>query len=124
MPQRLITTHQVPGADTDLNSRITITVDDAPGPGGAHHDYTMLVGEMPIPIYFQKGGVRDPNNEPGTSNEALLAIVRDRLECFQTGLFACESNAIALRAVCDAMEALASRTKERLARGVEGRSVQ
>lgn len=122
--QRVITTHQVPGAENDLNSRLTITVDDEPGPGGAHHEYTILGHCFSTPIFFQKGGVNDPNNEPGGSNEAFLAIVRDRLECFQAGSFACEENELALKHLVAAMDALAARTKARMARGVEGKLVQ
>ena len=56
----------------------------------------------------------------GISNESLLAVIRDRLEGFQTGPFACESNLEALRSVIIAMDTLAHRTAERTQRGVEG----
>jgi hypothetical protein len=54
----------------------------------------------------------------------LLAVVRDRLECFQRGPFACDTNQQALDHVVAAMESLHSRTKERVVRGVEGTNVK
>lgn len=60
--------------------------------------------------------------ENGVTNEALLAIVIDRLEGFQRGPFACEENADALGSCRDAMLFLRSRTLDRMERGVEGKA--
>jgi hypothetical protein len=48
--------------------------------------------------------------------------VRDRLECFQAGPYACEENGQALWGVTWAMNKLKARTESRVARGVEGTS--
>ena len=56
----------------------------------------------------------------GITHEALLAILIDRLECFQHGPFANEYNAEALDCLHTALAALQTRTAIRTARGVEG----
>jgi hypothetical protein len=56
----------------------------------------------------------------GISIEALLAIVEDRLLGFQSGQFSCRENSIALTKVQEALLWLAKRTRDRVARGVEG----
>lgn len=58
----------------------------------------------------------------GISNEALLAIVEDRLLGFQSGEYACRENAVALTKIQEAMMWLQKRTRDRAARGVEGTS--
>lgn len=119
---RRVTTHACPG----LNEHVTIAVLDDPGPGGACHDYLLNLAahghDNDCRIRFQKGpiGEAGPN---GVSNEALLAVVADRLAAFQAGPYACEENAQALNAIASAMLALQSRTRKRVERGVEGKSV-
>jgi len=65
----------------------------------------------------------------GISNEALLAIVEHRLQCFQSSEFACRENAVALTKLQEAialiklqeaMMWLQKRTLDRMRRGVEG----
>lgn len=58
----------------------------------------------------------------GITNEALLAIVIDRLEGFQAGEFPCQENADALQATKLALGALHTRTLKRIARGVENQA--
>jgi hypothetical protein len=57
----------------------------------------------------------------GLTNEVLLAIVKDRLEAFQAGPYACRENAVALNGIDKALAALHSRTKARIFQGVEGK---
>lgn len=57
----------------------------------------------------------------GWTNEAVLAVVIDRLEGFQAGEFACEANQSALDACRSALLALELRTADRKTRGVEGK---
>lgn len=129
---RTIKTHRLAydqSMDTmpELNRRLRIEVLDEPGSGGACHRYRVgedTDGESTMPWYvvkFQQGPMRD-NGLNGVSNEALLAIVQDRLEGFQRGDFACEENERALGHVRDALTALRTRTFKRLERGVEGTS--
>lgn len=131
---RELTSHRVSG----LNDALTIHVMDEAGHGGACHEYAITfidpnlggVERSPISgrhgrdclISFQNGPIAE-SGVNGISNEALLAIVRDRLEGFQSGPYACDANKDALLFVVSAMEHLASRTVERVARGVEGTNV-
>lgn len=108
---------------------LKIGIFDSQGNGGAHHVYRVwgtsgLVGQNFVAeIRFQDGGVVE-SGVNGLTNEALLEIVRHRLECFQRGPFPCSENAAALVAVNKALESLYARTAERRARGVEGVSVK
>ena len=118
---REITSHKANG----LNEVLFINATDEPGSGGACHEYmiTMDAGVNPdwpcLDIKFQNGPIQEAGAN-GVSNEALLAIVVDRLEGFQSGEFACENNADALHLVAGALTVLHMRTKERMDRGVEG----
>ena len=120
---REILTHKVNG----LNEALRIGVLDEPGSGGACHKYEIAWGDgpdemsqaNPVFIKFQTGPIKE-SGVNGISGEALLAIVRDRLECFQAGPYAFETNQQALTHVVASMESLHSRTKERIERGVEG----
>jgi hypothetical protein len=124
---REITSHKVNGC----NEKLDVRVIDEPGNGGANHEYmvTLFGGAFhnfaidpqgnAILIPFQKG----PINEAGTNGitqEVLLAICIDRLQCFQKGEFACRENAIALTKLEEALHWLQHRTRARVARGVEG----
>lgn len=118
---RELTSHKING----LNEAILVTAMDEPGHGGASHHYRIELacctpgcGDV-RDIYFQKGPIA-LEGVNGISNEALLAIVEDRLKGFQSGDHACDSNELALGHVRNAMEALHDRTLERVARGVEG----
>jgi hypothetical protein len=115
---REITSHRING----LNEALRIEAVDAPGLGGASHvyDVTPTVGNARgLRIEFQNGPLQEtaPN---GLSQEALIAIVIDRLECFQKGPYACRENALALTKLQEAQHWLHHRTRERVARGVEG----
>jgi hypothetical protein len=108
-----------------INDRIEITAMDAPGAGGAHHYYVVDVDGSEIAgldIHFQNGPIAEAGVN-GVTQEVLLAVVIDRLRCFQAGPFACKENAEALAHSELALDFLKSRTKARMARGVEGKSV-
>jgi len=137
---REITSHIVEG-DVPQN-QLKIEVLDQPGPGGAYHVYNislspdalarneaaMAIDEAVVEahpgqsIIFQCGGIAEKGLN-GVTNEALLAIVRDRLECFQAGPFPSQENATALAGINNALRALQQRTLKRIARGVEGKTV-
>ena len=129
---REITTHKVNGC----NEAISIIVNDQPGAGGANHRYEIKgfdtannpSGMDPIGfrssfskqvILFQNGPIKEAGVN-GITQEVLIAICIDRLECFQKGPFACEDNADALSLLRAAQGALQRRTRERLAKGIEG----
>jgi len=130
--QRKITSHVINSA----NEKLTVTVMDEPGSGGANHLYKIKgfnsasnpsdpwTNKYRKPathsmILFQNG----PINEVGTNgltHEVLLAIIADRLQGFQAGPYACDANRDALYYVECAIRELHKRTIERRHRGVEG----
>ncbi len=101
-----------------LNNAITINGDERDANGGSH-TYTMVVGKEVQQIDFQNGPTKEAGLN-GISNEALIAIVIDRLEGFQTGPYRCRENALAITKLEKALHWLNHRTKQREARGVEG----
>ncbi len=115
---RELTSHKVNG----LNESITIEVLDEPGAGNACHEYRMRTsaGDL-FDVHFQNGPIAEAGVN-GVSGEALLAIVEDRLQCFQAGPYACRENAVALTKLQESMMWLQKRTRDRVARGVEGTS--
>lgn len=131
---RQLTSHVVNG----LNESIYIGVMDEPGPGNACHKYDLApmkdvepnkgavrsqvpVEEAHVVIKFQEGPIAEAGVN-GVSNESLLAIVEDRLLGFQSGQYACRENAVALTKLQECMMWLQKRTRDRMARGVEGTS--
>lgn len=126
---RTIKTHVVNG----LNESLLIGVLDDPGHGGASHQYQIrkfvrneddsTADVELVQIHFQNGPIAE-HGVNGVSQEALLAIVRDRLDCFQRGPFACHENQMALEHIIAAMASLRLRTRDRIARGVEGTSLR
>lgn len=123
---RTITDHKLNG----LNDALEITVLDEPGQGGACHQYQIEFGnndggdqtghsQRKTIISFQNGPIKEFGVN-GISGEALLAIVIDRLHSFQAGQYASNENMHALIDLTSALDWLQKRTKDRLARGVEG----
>lgn len=128
-----------------LNEALKIQVLDEPGSGNACHRYHITTVEYPPPIgsgmgaaaiekamamskavtdiRFQNGPIAEAGVN-GISNEALLAIVEDRLLGFQSGQYACRENAVALTKIQEAMMWLQKRTMDRVRRGVEGTSAK
>lgn len=114
------------------NEKLKIQVTDEPGAGGANHRYIVsgfdlatnpsgngIDGSHGLPIIFQNGTIPE-NGVNGVTQEALLAIVCDRLRSFQAGKFASRENALALTHIETGLLWLQKRTMDRLARGVEG----
>jgi hypothetical protein len=114
------------------NDKLTITVTDEPGQGGANYRYEIAgfdavrnpaaFGDDPsnrMPVVFQNGPIAEVGVN-GVTHEALLAVLIDRLQSFQSGPFACRENALALTKLEEAKHWLNSRTLSRMARGVEG----
>lgn len=126
---RTVTDHIVEG--DSANHQLKVSVIDEPGQGGACHQYNIdwYDGALPDPegqasrkecfINFQNGPIKEFGVN-GVTQEALLAIVIDRLRSFQAGPFASEDNQDALWLTEKALSKLQHRTRERIARGVEG----
>lgn len=118
------------------NDRLKIEVLDVPGSGGASHLYEIsgyisdsnpsdpFVSRYGKPgdhstILFQNGPIAEVGVN-GVTHEALIAILIDRLQAFQSGPYANHYNASALAHLEAAQAALRERTLERMNRGVEG----
>ena len=120
----------------DQAVQLKIEVLDQPGQGGANHLYqitgfnTQTNTSDPFAerhgkpsdhtmVLFQNGPIKEVGVN-GITQEALLAIVIDRLRSFQSGSFSCRENAIALTHCEEALMWLQRRTVARIKRGVEG----
>lgn len=131
---RQLTSHLV----NPCNDTLTITVADKRAPDGGNRLYViggvphrdlgamaekveLLLGthEPLIAIPFQDGPINEVGVN-GLTHEVLLAILIDRLEGFQDGPYANDFNGNALHHLREAQEQLLDRTRERMARGVEG----
>lgn len=122
---RELTSHKVNG----LNEALRIVVYGQAGIGGAHHEYQVRrvapnTGDQYDDvelclIKFQEGPIAK-SGVNGISNEALLAIVEDRLLGFQGGPYACDENAKALAGLQECIMWMHTRTRNRTDRGVEG----
>lgn len=127
---RHITSHVV----NPVNDKLTITVVDQPGSGGASHAYRisgmdhrgnasydqLILEHEEAAILFQNGPINE-HGVNGITHEVLLAVLIDRLEGLQAGEFANYHNDQALRHLRQAQDTLKNRTIERMARGVEGK---
>lgn len=116
---RQITSHIVNPA----NDKISITVTDEPGSGGANHQYVASLHDQATPMnvafFFQNGPIAEVGVN-GITHEVLLAILIDRFQGFQNGPYKCRENAIALTKLEEAVMWLHKRTRDRMARNVEG----
>lgn len=101
---------------------------DGLGPGGAAHHYVAtskidgLLGMRLAEIQFQKGPRLEEGSTPGIIDTVLLAIVADRLRCFQAGPFPSEEGQDALELIEAAMACFKRRADLRAARGVLGKA--
>lgn len=113
--RREITTH----SGNTLNDHLAVEAIGEPGPGGAcqHYHVSPPTGRLTC-LKFQQGNPMDGIN--GISNEALAAVLIDRLQGFQLGPFACVDNERALNYFQAGLSALKARSKGRVDRGVEG----
>lgn len=122
MVVKTVTDHVVEN-DNPAN-QLTISVLDEPGQGGAHHEYAISSGDTLLcKISFQNGPIKEFGVN-GITQEVLLAVVIDRLRSFQAGPFSCRDNAVALTHCEDALMWLQRRTRDRIKRGVEGKTAK
>lgn len=115
------------------NHKLTLHAMDEPGSGGANHRYEIRgyqVATNPSAysqertdvcdvILFQNGPIKE-SGVNGVTGEALLAILIDRLRGFQSGPYACRENQNQLDHLEKALYWAQNRTRQRIARGVEG----
>lgn len=114
-----------------LNENIRIEAGQL-GPGGASHEYhcwvtdpdgtddERLQGYPVAQIRFQCGPRNVEGSAPGVTTSTLLAIVKDHIEGFQAGEFACAENEQALFHIERAMAWIKQRADDRAKRGVLG----
>lgn len=122
-----------------LQNQLTLRVTDQPGAGGANHRYEITGFDTKtnpsrfdkdgysssfsrMIVLFQNGPIKEAGVN-GITQEVLLAIVIDRLRSFQAGPFHSEANSLALKHCELALFNLQARTRDRIARGVEGRNI-
>jgi hypothetical protein len=117
---RTITIHH----GSDLNKYLEIAADEKSVSGASHVYEISAVNSVPpmATVRFQQGAMGEVGFN-GVSDEALMAIVIDRLRGFQSGPFSCRENALALTKMEEALHWLNARTRDRMERGVEGKSV-
>ncbi len=103
---------------------VNVAAIDEPDPnaGNAAHTYAIQYGgpKDVVIIQFQHGPRGEKGSTPGVFEDALLAILQDRLEGFQSGPFAAEGNAKALAGIKAARDGLGERVADRIKRGVLG----
>lgn len=127
---RQITTHH---DGHGLAETIRLEADEiSPDPkhGGASHYYKAFMAPegssgpygVVLSVQFQKGPRNEPGSIPGVIDGVLLAIVEDRLQCFQAGPFPSPKGTEALLHVQAALRCFKARADERAARGVLGKA--
>lgn len=115
---REITTHHVEGKAH--NERL-VAMEGTCAEGGAPSVYFAHAGiHNECRLGFQTGPIEIEADINGITNEQLLAVVLDRLRCWQEGPDACEENERAAACILFALHTLKDRTSDRLKRGVEG----
>jgi len=107
-----------------LNELLKVIADDLdPMAGAASHRYTVTIGgEMVADIQFQQGPRESPASKPGCTEAVLLAILADRMRCFNAGPYGCRENALVLTKVEEALHWTRHRADERAKRGVLGKN--
>jgi len=118
---------------------IDVVTADLRSSDNAHHKYKVIVkpfiqcrsendgvDESPVEICelnFQNGGLREVGAN-GITEQALIAVVLDRLRSFNDGQFRCRENSVAITKFEEGLMWLEKRANDRAARGVEGARVQ
>jgi hypothetical protein len=97
---------------------------------GAHHKYKISVypdlttgqdgtAVEEVVLNFQNGGLAEVGAN-GITDQALLAIVLDRLRSFNDGPFRCRENSVMITKIEEALMWGEKRANDRARRGVEG----
>lgn len=84
------------------------------------HVYQVVNGSRSVELRFQQGPVLEVGVN-GMQNEQLIAVLIHRLK-FLNESFSCRENVIAIVKLEEALHWLEARTRDRQARGVEGKS--
>lgn len=120
-PRRIDLHHDSHG----LNESIQIEANEL-GPGNASHRYMLYISEpdrdnqIVGSIQFQEGPRNVVGSKAGVTEAALLAVLIDRLQGFQSGPYACRENAIQLTKLEEVLHWTKARADARAKRGVLG----
>lgn len=115
---RELTSHRVTADPRDVNNALTIQVEEPVSGPAAYRVLAHGGADWRLPFHH---GTLVPLGVPnGMTNEALLAVLVDRLECLQRGPRACDENRDALRGLNEALRALKHRTVRRIEEGTVG----
>lgn len=79
-------------------------------------------GEELCRIHLQEGPIKECGVN-GVANEDLIAMVIERLKCFQNSEYSCRENEMAITKLEESLLWLRKRTMDREARGVEGTNI-
>jgi len=112
----VVTSHKL----NDLNKGLEIVGHFEGAVGGECTQYKIGPKDKTLCVLqFQNGPIPEVGIN-GLSNEALIAIVIDRLQGFNKGAYSCRENSLAITKLEEAMHWLHHRTLDRMGRGVEG----
>lgn len=114
---------------------VRVTTADLRASDNAHHKYEIVVTALDVlptsepqrivekcELNFQNGGLKEVGVN-GITDQALIAIVLDRLRSFNDGQFRCRENSVAITKLEEALMWLEKRGNDRAKRGVEGERV-
>ena len=114
---------------------IEVKTSDLRASDNAHHKYIIEVygdpsgGAQPqwailhsVELNFQNGGLKEVGAN-GITDQALIAIVLDRLRSFNAGQFSSRDNSLAITHLEDALMRMERRSNDRARRGVEGERI-
>ena len=98
---------------------------------GAHHEYVIRVNPensvgtpvMVCGLQFQNGGLKEVGAN-GITDQALIAVVLDRMRSFNDGQFRCRENSMIITKLEEAMLWMEKRSNDRARRNVEGERIQ
>ena len=115
---------------------IEVKTADLRASDNAHHKYLIEVWDDPsggvqpqdqvihsVELQFQNGGLKEVGAN-GITDQALLAIVMDRLKSFNDGQFRCRENSLAITHLELVLMYMEERANDRARRGVEGERKQ
>lgn len=104
------------------NDLLKLYAVDEPGHGGASHVYRIdHPNGFVHHISFQDGPIGEVGVN-GITERVLAEIIRHRYRSFQAGPYACAENERALSALNILIDSMDARTRDRMARDVEGKS--
>lgn len=97
--------------------------DEKAGNGTHRYDIRLADGSAVGTVQFQHGPRGEPGSVPGCTSQALVEVLIDHFESFQTGPFRCRENALVITALEQARDVMRRRVIDRSRRGVLGKNL-